>query len=69
MSCNLCSSIPSKEDVKATPWYDRYGSCIVYNQKENQYEFWVEVDDCYYSHSYLTLNYCPHCGRKLDTFN
>lgn len=68
MSCDLCNSIPSKEDVKAIPWYSR-NSCIVYNQKEKSYEFWVEVSDSYYSHSYLTLKYCPRCGRKLDTFN
>ena len=68
MSCDLCNSILPKEDVKAIPWYNR-DSCIVYNQKEKSYEFWVEVSDSYYSHSYLTLNYRPHCGRKLDTFN
>lgn len=58
MSCNLCNSIPFKEDIKAIPWYNR-NNCIVYNQEEKQYEFWVEVSDYYYSDSYLTLNIVP----------
>lgn len=43
------------------------GLYLVYDETDNTYDFWVDVDDSFYSGVYQTdVKYCPMCGRKLE---
>lgn len=62
--CTFCRRIESKNEHKNGPFWER-STAIVINEN-NDYELWIEVDDSYYSGSYLIgIDYCPMCGRKL----
>lgn len=42
------------------------GLYLVYDETDNTYDFWVDVDDSFYSGVYQTdVKFCPMCGRKL----
>lgn len=60
--CNFCNNI-TDWDRDLSNWYRDTG--LYYN--DNEIFFWVECDDCYYSHAPIrNIQYCPICGRKID---
>lgn len=62
---NECNNIEDyNKYLNMSPPYDRT-NCIVYNDKNKTYGYWIECDDYYYSGWGLSLKYCPLCGRKL----
>ena len=50
-----------RESVKY--WIGLYLIC---DETDNTYDFWVDVDDSFYSGVYQkNVKFCPMCGRKL----
>lgn len=68
MSCEFCKKIwNNKEEYKNQfeyPW-DECVAIVIDKDYDNKPSLYIPVDDYYYSDTYLQINYCPKCGRKL----
>ena len=63
--CEFCNKIWSSQEEYSNsvgyPW-DEIISIVV---KDGELWLYVPIEDSYYSDTYLQINYCPKCGRKL----
>lgn len=67
MACDFCKKIwSSKEEyTKEFEYSSDENIAIVLDERNNKPSLYIPVEDCYYSDIYLTIDYCPKCGRKL----
>lgn len=63
--CDFCKNIwNSQEEYKNSfeyPW-DETNAIVMKNRSPYLY---ISIEDSYYSDTYIKIDYCPKCGRKL----
>ena len=66
--CDFCNTIYNAIELKRKYWADReVCDCITYDEKIGEYCLWHECIDDYYTGNIMEINYCPRCGRKLNS--
>lgn len=66
MSCEFCKKIWANKDEYQNQFkYDLDEKPAIVLDKSNKPSLYVPIEDWYYSDTYLQMNYCPKCGRKL----
>lgn len=67
MACDFCKKIwSSKEEyTKEFEYSFDENIAIVLDERSNKPSLYIPIEDCYYSDTYLQIDYCPKCGRKL----
>ena len=68
MACDFCKKIwSSKEEYEKHFMYsyEEDVAIVLDDEYGNKPSLYIPVEDCYYSDTYLTIDYCPKCGRKL----
>lgn len=65
MSCKLCEKIwNSKEEYQKSveSHWDEEEVIVLDNGEPSLY---IPIEDDYYSDTYITVNFCPECGRRI----
>lgn len=67
MSCEFCKKIWNSKDEYTEQFEYPYDEdvAIVLDEDDNKPSLYIPIGDYYYSDTYLQINYCPKCGRKL----
>ena len=62
--CKRCGDgkIITSHDLSKIHWWDK--PLRIIKNADGSYELFVPYDDQYYG-TYIDINYCPECGRKL----
>lgn len=63
--CPLCSRIWSSAETYENSCKSPYQEEIVIVMKDDKPWLYIPIDDWYYSDTYIQINYCPKCGRRL----
>ena len=68
--CQLCDKIYNKKE--AEKWLEDWDHedkiyNIITKNNSNNYHMYTYVSDNYYTpETFLSISYCPKCGRRLD---
>ena len=68
MTCDFCKKIwSSKEEYTEQFTYpdDENVAIVLDDERCNKPSLYIPIEDCHYSDTYLQIDYCPKCGRKL----
>lgn len=65
--CEFCKRIwSSEEEYKNQFKHDWDEQVAIVLDEDNEPALYIPVQDYYFSTTYLQINYCPKCGRKLS---
>lgn len=66
IGCPLCNKIWSSKEAYQNFVGDHWEEKIVIAMEDGKPYLYIPIEmDDYYSDTYLQINYCPKCGRKL----
>ena len=64
--CTLCDKIWSSKEAYQNFIGDHWEEEIVIAMEDDKPYLYIPIEmDNYYSDTYLQINYCPKCGRRL----
>ena len=63
--CDFCKKIWGSKRIYKRQFEYEEDEAIAIVIENNKPHLYVPVLDWYYSDTYMQLNYCPKCGRKL----
>ena len=66
MNCDFCSKIWSSQSEYKKQFEHPYDETNAIVMESGSPYLYVSIGDWYYSDTYIQLNYCPKCGRKLQ---
>lgn len=65
MNCDFCSKIWDSQSEYKKQFEHPYEETNAIVMESGRPYLYVSIGDSYYSDTYIKLNYCPKCGRKL----
>ena len=68
MACDFCKKIWNSKEEYATQFthpYDENVAIVLDKWYGDKPSLYVPIEDWFYSDTYLQIDYCPKCGRKL----
>lgn len=63
--CSFCNKIYNEDELNGQ-YFHEVCDCITYDENNNNYNFWHECDEDYYTGNIMEIKYCPVCGRRLS---
>lgn len=63
--CPLCDKIWSSMEAYKQDIGSRWDEPQAIIMQDDEPWLYIPIDDCYYSNTYMQINFCPKCGRKL----
>lgn len=63
--CDFCNKIYNEDELNSQ-YCREVCDCITYDENNNNYNFWHECDDDYYTGNIMEIKYCPECGTIHD---
>ena len=68
MSCKFCEKIWANKDEYRNQFkydWDEEIAIVLDEDLDGKPALYIPIDDYYYSDTYLQINFCPICGRRL----
>ena len=68
MACDFCKKIWNSKEEYAKQFtypYDENVAIVLDKWYGDKPSLYVPIEDSFYSDTYLQIDYCPKCGRKL----
>ena len=66
VGCDLCKKIWNNVNEYKNQFKNSWYEEISIVMKDDSPWLYIPVDDSYYSGTYMPVNFCPKCGRKIN---